>query len=447
MIPQVFFFFIDGLSLESFFSVEYIIIVSFNLLFLENLRAAVKIFLLLFLHTRMSPDKGINTANDKNHNNQNSNNKKISILIPAYNEEDCIENSIESAINVTYHNKEIIVIDDNSKDNTFQIAKRFADKGQIKLIKNKDGGSKSKALNLGYMHAIGDIIITLDADTVFINPDSLNDISSKFSDNNDKNNSHTDRDDVSAVCGNLRVLQGDNNTENLLTRLQLCEFLISMEVGRKISSLFNMLLVISGGFGAFRSSVFDRVGKFDHDTMGEDFDLTLKVCKLGTKIPFAENSIVKTSCPNNWKSLIRQRTRWAYAQIQVLLKHRDIVWSSQYRLGLRLAILDMWIMDVIMNFIWITMLAITILSVIISQFYPGFVMFGEQTLSLLPLIFVNYLLLELSLFVFTNITSHNTNPMRLLYLVPVMVLIYRPFMRLVILRAHILAILGRPVGW
>ena len=251
-------------KLETFYLTESIIVILFNLLFLDNLRTAGKVFFLLFIYNKRKKE-----SNNNYHticNKRQKNKKRLSILIPAYNEESCIRNSIESAVNTPYPNKEIIVIDDGSTDKTYQIAKEFADKGQIKLFKNKNGGSKSRALNLGFLHATGDVIITVDADTDFVNANSLYNIMHGFEQEKKKYHINTknkieSHHDVAAIAGNVRVLHGDNHITNLLTDLQLFEFLVSMEIGRRFASILNIILVISGGFGAFRRDAFGKVGK------------------------------------------------------------------------------------------------------------------------------------------------------------------------------------------
>ena len=92
---------------------------------------------------------------------------KITILIPAHNEGASIKNTIESLLDNTYPNKEIIVIDDHSTDNTFEQAYPYYKRGQIKLIKRTEGkGSKSGAINFGIVFATGDVILVMDGDTL-----------------------------------------------------------------------------------------------------------------------------------------------------------------------------------------------------------------------------------------------------------------------------------------
>jgi cellulose synthase/poly-beta-1,6-N-acetylglucosamine synthase-like glycosyltransferase len=146
---------------------------------------------------------------------------KISIIIPARNEEKFIRNSIQSVLEADYPNKEIIVIDDGSIDRTFEIASFYTSKG-VKVFKRyAPSGSKALAINYGIAHSTGDIIVSIDADTI-IEYKSLKEIVKKFNDPN-----------VLAVSGNVRILTGENGKKNILTKFQAYEYLLSMETGRR----------------------------------------------------------------------------------------------------------------------------------------------------------------------------------------------------------------------
>ena len=282
--------------------------IAFPLTF-DYVRTIFKIlFLSLFLSKKKKTQKLPST----------STNKKITIMIPAHNEESGIKSSIEAALKTKYKNKEIIVIDDKSTDNTYAIAKEFSDKGLIKLLHRKQAsGSKASALNYGFAYATGDLILCMDGDTL-LDKNSLDHAVAYF---NDK--------EVKAVSGNVEILSGDDGIVNTLTRAQSYEYLIAIELGRSFTSIFNILLVISGAFGVFRREIFSGTGKFDKDTITEDFDLTLKVRKTKGKIPFVKDSIARTYCPNNWRAWIKQRQRWAHGQMQTLKKHKDLMLSSK----------------------------------------------------------------------------------------------------------------------
>src|SRR4029079_6865959 len=148
---------------------------------------------------------------------------KITILIPAHNEGVSIKKTIESLLDNTYPNKEIIVIDDHSTDNTFDQAHPYYKRGQIKLIKRSEGkGSKSGAINFGMVFATGQVILVMDGDTL-LERGALKDVARAMT-----------VPDVVAVAGNVRILSGDEGVVNILTKSQSYEYLIAFELGRRI---------------------------------------------------------------------------------------------------------------------------------------------------------------------------------------------------------------------
>ena len=358
--------------------------------------------------------------------------KKITIMIPAHNEESGIKASIDAALKTKYKNKEIIVIDDKSTDNTFAIAKEFSDKGLIKLLHRKQAsGSKASALNYGFAYATGDLILCMDGDTL-LDESSLQNAINYFDDK-----------EVKAVSGNVKILSGDDGIVNTLTKSQSYEYLIAIELGRSYTSILNILLVISGAFGIFRREIFSGTGKFDKDTITEDFDLTLKVRKTKGKIPFVRDSIARTYCPNNWTAWMKQRQRWAHGQMQTLKKHKDLMLSSKFTRRDRIAMFDMWALDIIMNFLFVIyLIALGPASVIM-------IVYGNVHIlvNVLALIIATYLVSETIIFVFAIMVSHQYKYFRYLYLVPFMALFYRPFLKIVIFKSYINAARNKEATW
>ena len=359
-------------------------------------------------------------------------NKKITIMIPAHNEESGIKASIEAAIRTKYKNKEIIVIDDKSNDNTYAIAKEFSDKGLIKLLHRKQAsGSKASALNYGFAYATGDLILCMDGDTL-LDEASLNNAIHYFDDK-----------EVKAVSGNVKILSGDDGVVNTLTKSQAYEYLIAIELGRSFTSILNILLVISGAFGIFRREIFSGTGKFDKDTITEDFDLTLKVRKTRGKIPFVRDSIARTYCPNNWKAWMKQRQRWAHGQMQTLKKHKDLMLSSKFTRRDRIAMFDMWALDIIMNFLFVIYLIALGPAAIIMIVYGNV----HILVNVLTLIIATYLISETIIFVFAVMVSRQYKYFKYLYLVPFMALFYRPFLKITIFKSYINAARNKEATW
>ena len=362
-------------------------------------------------------------------------NKKISILIPAHNEEIGIRQSIESALATKYVNKEIIVIDDGSTDKTWLIANSFAQKGLIKLIRRDAPmppakSSKASALNHGINYATGDYVLCMDGDTK-LDSDALNNTAQYFDD-----------DKIVAFSGNVKILAGDGGVENMLTKFQKYEYMIAIELGRRFTSIFQILLVISGAFGIFKKDLINNVYTFDKDTLTEDFDLTLKLRKTGGKILFVPDAIAYTYCPANWTAWIIQRNRWAYGQFQTLSKNKNLL-TSKFPLKDKISFIDMFLLDVIVSMLFPVGLAVLgIVSVIMLM--------GDNlhvVIYPLALVMSLFLVLEVLVFMFATLYSGKLSNIKLIYLAPLMTFFYRPYLKMINVRAYLRAFYKKRTIW
>jgi cellulose synthase/poly-beta-1,6-N-acetylglucosamine synthase-like glycosyltransferase len=349
---------------------------------------------------------------------------KLSILVPAHNEAAAIRKTIASILENPYRNKEVIVIDDHSTDNTYDQAYSYYERGLIKLVKRNQGkGSKSAAINYGAVFATGDYIVVMDADTL-IERNALHEIAKSLS-----------APGVTAVSGNVRILAGDGGITNILTKLQYYEYLMAFELGKRYNSILSMLLIVPGAFGVFPNTLSKKVGFYDRDTLGEDFDLTLKLLKTKGKITFAPKAIAWTYCPNNWKAWIRQRVRWSHGQIATLLKHQDILRGYTYRRRFVIAIYDMIFADVILlflrmaGFVWLALA------------------FSHEIYFIYTLIILLYFASETIAVITAALFSSRRNDLKYLYLMPIVILFYRPFYSYVRLYAYLKRILKRKAEW
>ncbi len=362
-------------------------------------------------------------------------NKKITIMIPAHDEEVGIKESIESALATDYPNKEIIVIDDGSTDNTWIIANSFAEKGLIKLI-HRDApmppakSSKASALNHGINYATGDYVLCMDGDTL-LDKDALKNSSKYFDD-----------EQFVAFSGNVKIKAGDGGVDNLLTRLQKYEYMVAIELGRRFTSVFQILFVISGAFGIFKKDLIKDVHTFDKDTLTEDFDLTLKFRKTRGKIRFVPDSIAYTYCPSSWSEWKTQRNRWAYGQFQTLSKNKNLL-SSKFPLKDKVSFVDMFVLDVIISLLFpIGLTVLGIISVIMIM--------GDNLHVLvypLALIMSIFLILEVIIFSFASLYSGKSSALKLIYLVPLMTFFYRPYLKMINVRGHLRAYFKKNASW
>jgi cellulose synthase/poly-beta-1,6-N-acetylglucosamine synthase-like glycosyltransferase len=237
----------------------------------------------------------------------------VSVLVPAYNEEKVIKATIDSLLRSNYRNYEIIVIDDGSKDGTVAAARQYESNPRVRIIAKENGG-KSSALNRGIQEARGEVVIAMDADTVF-DPNFIPYILGHFRDPN-----------VGAASGNAKV----GNREDLIAQWQSIEYITSFNLDRRAYTLLNCVTVVPGAAGAWRKRDLIAAGGFKHDTLAEDADLTVSVRRLGRRIVYEDRALAWTEAPNNVQGFVKQRRRWSYGTLQMLTKHRDTLFRPRY---------------------------------------------------------------------------------------------------------------------
>ena len=384
----------------SSFSVDSLLLLLIFPLFFDIGRVSLKMITLIMLRIRNKLIKNKVVTTKKDH--------KLSIMIPAHNEEHYIQNVIESVLRCPYHNKEIIIIDDGSTDNTQKIVKEYSNKGLVKLVCHKKAkGSKPAALNPTFDHTTGDIIVIIDADCE-ISKNALDNIPKYFED-----------EKVIAAAGHVKIRSGDKGIKNILTSLQEYEYIQSIELGKKFGTIFNTMMGMSGAFLIIRKSAFEQVGRFNEDVRVEDFDITLKLRKLGKKIVFAEDAIVHTYCPNNLKSLVKQRLYWSEGEIEALQKHRNILKDPHYLLRNRFSFLEFLFTDIILGYASMIYFPVLILTLLV-----------EIKIEYL-ILFLLYLSSQIITFFYIGFFSKSNNTRTHLHMIPMILFFYNPFIRII----------------
>lgn len=238
---------------------------------------------------------------------------KISIIIPAHNEEGSIENTIRSVLAASYNNeREIIVVNDGSKDKTEKIVGKISETDYRVKILSVEHGGKANAINRGLETAENEIIIILDADSK-IDQNALKDIVRPFSDKS-----------VGAASG---IVQAIENKKNPLVWFQDFEYALS-SAWRFVCNRVNATYILPG-FAALRKSALTKVGGFARDTFSEDFEIGLRLKKAGFNLDMTK-AIIYTQVPKTLRGLVKQRMRWGRGTIQVIKKHYDIPFSRKY---------------------------------------------------------------------------------------------------------------------
>lgn len=342
----------------------------------------------------------------------------ISVLIAAYNEAKVIERTLRSVLDTDYRGEiEVIVVDDGSTDQTFAAATRVAEGDPRVRVLQQTNGGKSSALRHAVNAARHEIVVFLDADTLFERA-TIPKLVEEFADPR-----------VAAVSGNARV----GNRVNFVTRCQALEYICGFNLDRRAYTRWNCVTVVPGAISAFRRSAIVNAGGFSHDTLAEDTDLTLSLHRLGYRIAYAPEAIAWTEAPETWRSLARQRVRWAFGTMQCLWKHRDLVFNPSFRaLGL-FALPSVW-------FFHILLVAITPLAdaILVWSLFAGYA-------TALGKYFAIFLLLDLALA--TLACALERVPLRRALLILPMRFAYRWLLAWVVWKSLLRAVRGALVGW
>lgn len=246
---------------------------------------------------------------------------KISVIVPARNEEVGVLTSIKSLLLSTHKNMEIIVVDDGSTDDTGFIVRHFiasefsrGDKGGRSLkYFYKENGGKGSALNYGILNSSGNVIVTMDADTKF-EDDALSHVARYFIDQT-----------LDAGVGNVKV----GNNKSFLGLVQQIEYTIGFYF-KRTHSVFNSEYIIGGAFGVFRRDCFTRFGYFDETNKTEDIEYSTRLQVKGCNIIFIEDAIAFTESPETFDGLMKQRLRWKKGRLDTFIKHKSLFFKRSH---------------------------------------------------------------------------------------------------------------------
>lgn len=245
---------------------------------------------------------------------------KVSVLVPAWNEENGVLTTIDTLLNSTHKNMEILVIDNASTDMTA--------KNVLALIKNlkndkREGArvievkylyegkqGKGHALNKGIKKSTGEIIISIDADCS-VDAKAIENFVKYFKDPS-----------IMAAVGNVKI----GNTETIIGVVQYLEFIFSFYF-KKAESLVNTIYIIGGAAGAFRKDIFKQLGKYSTTNITEDIELSVRIQAAGMKITYARDAYIYTEGATTINGLIKQRLRWKRGRFETFSEHRKMFFS------------------------------------------------------------------------------------------------------------------------
>jgi cellulose synthase/poly-beta-1,6-N-acetylglucosamine synthase-like glycosyltransferase len=284
----------------------------------------------------------------------------VSVVVPAYNEELTVVESVRALLRLEYESEEIVVVNDGSSDGTLAalreafllvsaplafaqplatapvrgIYRSISEPGLV-VVDKENGGCKADAVNAGVNAASGELVLVVDADTV-LEPDALSRAVLPF----------VEDPATVAAGGNVGIINGGRIGDgriaevalprSWLARFQIVEYMRAFLLFRLACASVNAVVLISGAFGLFRRDAVIVVGGYDPTAIGEDLDLTIRLQHhfrahdQPVRIAFDPNPLGWTQAPEDWHSLRAQRCRWRRGLLQALWRHRGMIGNARF---------------------------------------------------------------------------------------------------------------------
>jgi peptidoglycan-N-acetylglucosamine deacetylase len=355
--------------------------------------------------------------------------RPVTVVIPAYNEENVILSSIESVLASDHTDVRVIIIDDGSHDHTSErIESCYLNDPRVLILRKQNQG-KWRALDVAYDFINTEIVVAIDADTIIL-PDAISKLVRAF---------HDPR--VGAVAGMVRV----GNRDGLLTRLQALEYMTAQHIDRRAAEVFNGIMVVPGAIGAWRVEAVRKAGLYTNETLAEDADLTVSVLRAGYKVVFDEEAVSITEAPSTLRDFLKQRLRWRFGMMQAAWKHRRAA-REGHAVGL-ISIPDLMIFGGVLALLGplADLVLLGALADAALDFIAGRPVFESQASKA---IIAGYLLLPLIDMVTIGVAcAFDRRWPTPILLIPFQRFFYRPLLYITVYRATWFALNGHVPGW
>ena len=292
--------------------------------------------------------------------------ESCSIIIPCFNEEEQIRETIKFAMQSQYPDFEVIAINDGSTDKTAEILDELAlHYPKLRVVHLAENQGKAMALQAGSLLTEAEFLIGIDGDAL-LDPFAAQWMIRHFLEN----------PTVAAVTGNPRI----RTRSTLLGRIQVGEFSSIVGMIKRAQRTFGRLFTVSGVITAFRKSAVHEVGYWSPNMLTEDIDITWKLHRAGWDVRFEPNALVWILMPETFNGLWKQRLRWAMGGAQVLLKNIDVLFKP--KLNYLWPLVIELILTLVWSYLMLTMLTMLILWIL--HLILPFAGFPEVSSPLLP---------------------------------------------------------------
>lgn len=262
----------------------------------------------------------------------------ISILVPCYNEEDTVEETVRNLSGLSYPKKEIILVNDGSRDRTPEILEQLsAQYDNVRVIQLKQNRGKANALQVALFAARSEYLLCVDSDALLAD-DAPYYLIRQFFVNGER---------VGAVTGNPAI----RNRNSLLSRMQLVEYASIIGAIKRTQRLLGKVMTVSGVVVAFRKKALVDVGLWDRDMITEDIAVSWKLQKRFWDVRYEPRAICWMLVPETLSGIWKQRVRWAQGGQEVVLRHWRVMFSWKQR-RIWAIYLEQWI-SIIWAFCWL----------------------------------------------------------------------------------------------
>ncbi len=341
----------------------------------------------------------------------------VTVVVPAYNEAAVVARTVASVLGSDYPTLRVVVVDDGSTDDTSAVLHAHFDADRRVTIITKENGGKATALNTAFALADTDVVVCMDADTMFAS-DTVRRLVQPFVDPR-----------VGAVAGNVKV----GNRVNLLAVWQSLEYITSQNFDRLAFAALDSVSVVPGAVGAWRRAAVVAVGGFETNTLAEDTDLTFRIRLNGWYTRCANDAVAYTEAPDSVGALAKQRFRWAFGILQALWKHKRRLFNPRYGGFSCVVMPSMWLFNILLQ----ALAPVVDITIILA-------LFNHQVVNVLFYTAI-FFVLDLTAS-FAAFAMDKENPVQIAWLF-LQRFFYRQFLYYIIVLALFAALRGGIVGW
>ncbi len=361
----------------------------------------------------------------------------ITFLVPAFNEQDTIQGTIQALLDLDYpkEKKEIIIINDGSKDKTADMVRKFTRENENVHLLDKKNSGKADSLNRALKLVKTELFAVTDADS-YPEKDSIKKMVGYFQ-----------QPDVAAVTSRVLV----KNKGNFLENFQDFDYVV-IAWTRKLLDYVDSVYVTNGPLSIYKTSPVKRLGGFDPSNLTEDIELTWNLLSNGYKTRMSYSTKVYTTVPSTFKNWINQRIRWNLGGLQTIHKYRSFAlrknlfgWFviTYVSLSFFLALLGVMLL---LRFAWIKASPYVLSTPYFFQGYNPFRYFFEINFTLTILLILALLFFTLSLMYYKFATQDASLKRKDIFTIIIYAFVYRP-LYLIPLVMSIFKLIKRDIRW